>query len=326
MSLKPIALTMGEPAGIAPEITAAAWRDRAEKNLPPFFVIGDPGLYADHVPVQEIESPQEASAVFEAALPVLPLSLNKSVKAGTPFVENAPCVIESIEKAVRYALEGEVSAIVTNPIQKSVLTQAGFAFPGHTEFLADLCAGNLHPVMMLASKGLKVVPLTVHTALANVPSLITQEIITETARIVLNALKSDFGLKSPRLAVAGLNPHAGEAGQFGREEIDIIQPAIETLKNEGHDVSGPHSADTMFHEEARKNYDAALCMYHDQALIPLKTLDFHGGVNITLGLPIVRTSPDHGTALEISGKGQAKPDSLMAALFKLSEIVRNRSA
>lgn len=317
----PIALTMGEPAGIAPEITAQAWSVRDREELSPFFVIGDPSLYKDDVPVQEIEDPLEVVNVFEKALPFLPLKLNKKAVAGRLDEANAPCVIESIRCAVDFVLQGRAAALVTNPIHKSILKTAGFDFPGHTEFLAHLCGGNYKSVMMLSAKGLNVVPLTIHEALADVPFLMSQDRIVETSKIILTALQKDFGFEKPRLAIAGLNPHAGENGQFGKEEIEIISPAIETLKNEGHDVSGPYSADTMFHNEARAHYDAALCMYHDQALIPVKTLDFHGGVNITLGLPIVRTSPDHGTALDIAGQGKARSDSLIAAILKADEIV-----
>ncbi len=320
---KPLVLTMGEPAGIGPEITAAAWQRRAEKKLPPFFVVGDPSLY--EIPVSEIEDPAQAIDLFKQALPVFPLKLKGKNKPGVLNPENAPCVIESIEKAVSFVQEGKASGIVTNPIHKNILHEAGFEFPGHTEFLAHLCGNHHQPVMMLMAKNLRVVPLTIHVPLAGVPGVISKQSIIEKAKIILSSLQTDFGLKAPRLAVAGLNPHAGESGQFGREEIEIISPAIETLKKDGHKVSGPYSADTMFHDEARAEYDAVLCMYHDQALIPVKTLDFHGGVNITLGLPIIRTSPDHGTALEIAGKGVARPDSLMTALLKAAEIVGYRA-
>lgn len=317
MKTLPLALTMGEPAGIAPEITIKAWQDRRKTALPCFFVIGDPFLYGG-VPVVEIKAPQEALAVFDAELPVLPVRLAKAVKTGAPDSANAAAVLESIEKAVSFCRDGNAAAVVTNPIQKSSLQKSGlFPFPGHTEYLAHLTGGAM-PVMMLAAKDLRVVPLTIHMALKDVPLAITQDLICKTARIIHAALGA------PRIAVAGLNPHAGEEGAFGREEIEIIAPAIAMLKAEGLLVSGPHSADTLFHAEARAGYDVALCMYHDQALIPLKTLDFHGGVNVTLGLDIIRTSPDHGTALGIAGQGIANHQSLVHALILAGDMAKKR--
>lgn len=320
--MKPLVMTMGEPAGIAPEITLAAWRGAVEAELPPFCVIGDPALYKE-CPVREIAAPHEAAAVFADFLPVLPLPLPGPVEPGALNPANAPAVIRSIEKAVSFCLDGQAGAVVTNPIHKAALQQAGFGYPGHTEYIAQLC-GGMAPVMMLAARELRVVPLTVHIALKDVPAAVTQALVIEKARIVHAALRRDFGLESPRLALAGLNPHAGEGGQFGREDIEVLTPAIARLKEEGIAITGPHPADTLFHAEARAAYDVALCCYHDQALIPLKTLDFHGGVNITLGLPVVRTSPDHGTALGIAGQGIARADSLMAAVRQAGELARRR--
>lgn len=320
----PLALTMGEPAGIGAELTVKVWRVREAENLSPFFVLCDPAQVEGQVPVQVIDDPAAAAAVFSSALPVLPVDLPVRPILGELDVRNAPAVLESIERAVAFALEGQVGGIVTNPIHKAILKESGFAHPGHTEFLGALCGIKHGPVMMLAAKGLRVVPLTVHMPLSDVSASITQNLICEKARVIARALQKDFGIENPKLAVAGLNPHAGEGGAFGREEIEIILPAIEILQAEGMNISGPHPADTMFHEQARNTYDAALCMYHDQALIPLKTLDFYGGVNITLGLPIVRTSPDHGPALNIAGQNIAKPDSLIAAIKMAAQISKNR--
>lgn len=306
----PIALTMGEPAGIASEITMMAWGSARAQALPVFFVIGDPALYEG---CGVIDTPEEAAAMFAKKLPVLPLPLAEKAKTGTLNAKNSPAVIGSIEKAVAFARVNRVGAVVTNPIHKGILQEAGFAYPGHTEFIAHLC-GEVTPVMMLAARDLRVVPLTVHIALKDVPQAISRDLIIEKARITHQSLKENFGIEKPRLALAGLNPHAGEGGAFGREDIDVLMPAISELQAEGITITGPHPADTLFHEEARAKYDVALCCYHDQALIPLKTLDFHGGVNVTLGLPIIRTSPDHGTALDIAGKGVARADSLIAAI------------
>lgn len=311
----PIALTMGDPAGIGGEITALAWRKLRETG-PVFFLIGDPEWLRQidpGLPLAIIEKPDEAAAAFGRALPILPLSLAGEAMPGQPNPENAPVVIRSIEQAVGFVMAGTTSAVVTNPIAKSVLYQAGFAYPGHTEFLAAL-TGAAPPVMMLASPELRVVPVTVHVALRCALDSLTTESIVTTGRITAAALIRDFGVKAPRLAVAGLNPHAGEAGAMGDEETRIIAPAIAALKAEGINAFGPLPPDTMFTEAARRRYDAALCMYHDQALIPLKTIGMEQGVNVTLGLPIIRTSPDHGTAFDIAGKGIASPASLIAAL------------
>lgn len=288
---RPIALTMGDPAGIGPEIAAAAMA-ALEGRIPIRFV-------ADR-------------AALAAAIP------------GKPNGANAQAVIRSIERGVELVQSGECRALVTNPIAKKVLIDAGFGFPGHTEFLAHL-TGAPRAVMMLAIDGLRVVPVTVHEPLANVSALLTEDLIVETARITASALQRDFGIAAPRLALAGLNPHAGEGGAMGREEETVVKPAIARLQAEGMSVTGPHPADTLFHAVARARYDAALCMYHDQALIPLKTIDFERGVNVTLGLPIVRTSPDHGTAFDIAGKGIASPASLIAAIELAADLAQRRA-
>jgi 4-hydroxythreonine-4-phosphate dehydrogenase len=327
----PIVLTMGEPAGIGGEIALAAWRRRGE-GVPPFLLIDSPDRVAAlarafgwDVPVAEIGSASEASATFAEALPVLPLEVPAAVVPGTPDPRNAGAVLRAIEEAVRLAQRGEARAIVTNPIRKETLYSAGFAHPGHTEFLAEL-TGTPLPVMMLTCPGLRVVPVTIHIPLKEVPRRLTTALLVETGRITAAALRRDFGIAAPRLAVAGLNPHAGEAGAHGREEVELIGPAIAALRGEGIAVKGPVPADTLFHARAREGYDAALCMYHDQALIPLKTIDFDRGVNVTLGLPLIRTSPDHGTACDIAGKGVARSDSLVAALRQADEMARARAA
>jgi 4-hydroxythreonine-4-phosphate dehydrogenase len=310
-ALPVIALTMGDPAGIGFEITAAAWRDLRETG-PIFFLIGDPAGLRRTDPgleVRIISNPGEAAAHFSRSLPVLPLQLPHEATPGTPDPRNAGPVIGAIEQAVAFAMAGAANAIVTNPIAKSVLYQAGFAHPGHTEFLAALTGVN-HPV-----------PVTVHGALRRALDNLNTESIVTAGQITVAALIRDFGVAAPRLAVAGLNPHAGEAGAMGDEETLIIIPAIEKLRNAGIDASGPWPPDTMFTETARRTYDAALCMYHDQALIPLKTLNMKQGVNVTLGLPIIRASPDHGTAFDIAGKGIASPASLIAALRMADAMV-----
>ncbi len=325
---RPLALSMGEPAGVGGEVTLKAWMEGAS---PPFFVIDAPerleglaGRLGMAVPIQAIESPEEALGVFGRALPVLPIKVPVTPVSGRPDPANAGAVIEAIEKAVTLVQTGRASAVVTNPIQKQSLYEAGFAFPGHTEFLAHLAGGDASPVMMLACPSLKVVPVTIHVSLREAIAALTTEGIVEVARITAAALKNDFGIAKPRLAVAGLNPHAGEGGGMGREDIDIVAPAIGILREEGIDAFGPAPSDTLFTEPARTGYDAAICMYHDQALIPIKTIDFEGGVNVTLGLPFVRTSPDHGTALDIAGTGQANANSLTAALNMAAGMVLRR--
>jgi len=316
----PLALTMGEPAGIGGEIALKAWTASSDRDQA-FFLIDDPerlARLADALgiaaPVAAISSPHEAAAVFARALPVLPLALVEPVRAGQPDPANAPAVLQSIERAVELVRSGQASALVTNPIQKKALYGAGFRYPGHTEFLAALAGSEAPPVMMLACPGLRVVPVTVHLPLARALANLSSDAIVHAGRVTAAALQRDFGITAPRLAVAGVNPHAGEHGALGSEESRIIAPAIAALRAEGIAASGPDPADTLFHATARERYDAALCMYHDQALIPLKTIDFENGVNITLGLPFVRTSPDHGTALGIAGQGLASPASLIAAL------------
>ncbi len=324
----PIAVTLGEPAGVAPEIVAAAWRRRETEKLPPFFWIGAPEALRAHgvdVPTAEIATPEAAIDAFADALPVLARPLGGPVTPGRPQAATASAVIAAIEEAVALLRSGRAAAMVTAPIQKSALHAAGLEGPGHTEFLARLAGRPVEDaVMMLAVPGLRVVPLTVHVPLAQVPALITAERLRHVARILVHALARDFAVARPRIAVAGLNPHAGEAGAIGEEETRILIPAIASLRTEGLDIRGPLAADTLFHADARTGYDAALCMYHDQALIPLKTIDFFRGVNITLGLPFVRTSPDHGTALDIAGSGRARPDSLIAAIRTAAEMAARR--
>ncbi len=324
MTVKPLLLTMGDPAGISGEITAKAWRALAATG-PVFAIIADPFWVGDlDVPMAVIRSPGEAADIFGSALPVLRLSLPEISRAGRPDPANAPAIIESIERAVHLVQAGEGGAVVTNPISKAVLYKAGFPHPGHTEFLGALTRGT--PVMMLACPELRVVPVTIHLSLRKALDSLTTAGIVDVARATAAGLQRDFGIAAPRLAVAGLNPHAGEQGAMGAEDIEIVAPAIETLRAEGIDATGPYPPDTMFTHAARPTYDAAICMYHDQALIPLKTLDMVGGVNVTLGLPIIRTSPDHGTAFGIAGQGRADPGSLIAALRMAADMVNRRTA
>lgn len=326
----PLALTMGDPAGVGGEITLKAWLRRNE-GLPLFFAIDDVGHLIDlaqqlglDVPIQQIDSPAEALDLFDVALPVLSTPLASTNVPGQPNTANAPTVISSIERAVELTRSGDALAVVTNPIAKDVLYGAGFKYPGHTEFLAHL-GGDVKPVMMLACDQLRVVLATVHVSIREAVEQLNAETICEVARITHAALKRDFAIANPTIAVAGLNPHAGEGGAMGREEIDIIIPAIERLQGEGINAIGPMPPDTMFTAKALPTYDAAVCMYHDQGLIPLKTLDFERGVNATLGLPFVRTSPDHGTAFDIAGTGQASEESLMAAMHMAAVMGRARA-
>lgn len=315
-----LALTMGDPAGIGGELTAKAWSALRDRG-PAFVAIDDPDrLSAYDVPIRIVNTAAEAVAVFPHALPVLPERLATPSVAGRPDGANAAAVIASIERAVRLVQAGEAAAVVTNPIAKSVLYGAGFRYPGHTEFLGALTGCDL-PVMMLANRFLRVVPVTVHVGLRAALDLLSTRLIIETGLVVAAALRR-AGIPSPRLGVAGLNPHAGEGGAMGTEEATLIAPAIAALRAEGITVRGPYPPDTMFTPAARAEYDAALCMYHDQALIPLKTLDMASGVNVTLGLPIVRTSPDHGTAFDIAGTGLADPSSLIAALTMAAEMAQ----
>jgi len=308
----PIALTCGEPAGVGPELALAAWQNLGADL--PFFLIGDLSHLPAGVPVVEIADPAETAKATKHGLPVLNHTFAAPAVAGKPAAQNAQGVIDVIRRGVDLVRTGAASALCTGPIHKKALQDgAGFAFPGHTEFLAHL-AGVKNVVMMLASDQLRVVPVTIHIAIADVPAALTADLLAETIRITHAAMQHDFGLKNPRLTVAGLNPHAGEECAMGHEEIDLVSPVLEDLRREGIAIYGPTSADTMFHERARKNYDVAICMYHDQALIPIKTLDFDRGVNVTLGLPFIRTSPDHGTAFDIAGQGIARPTSLIEAL------------
>ncbi len=325
----PLAVTMGEPAGVGGELSLKAWQARHSGSRP-FFVLDDPDRLADlarrlemDVRLQEISDPREAASAFSSALPVLAVRLHVPSTPGRPDVANAAATIEAIERAVRFAQEGLVAGIVTNPIQKKTLQDAGFRHPGHTEFLAEL-AGGVEVAMMLACPQLRVVPVTIHLSLAEAVRALQAETIVRAGRITTLGLRTLFGIERPRLAVAALNPHAGEQGAMGDEERRIIVPAIEALRREGIEASGPAPADTLFHAAARPAYDVALCMYHDQALIPIKTIDFAGGVNVTLGLPFVRTSPDHGTALDIAGTGRADPTSLLAAIDMADDMARRR--
>ena len=327
--MRPFALSMGDPAGIGPEITIKAWEALRASAEHAFAVVAPPAIFAG-IPYRVITNITEAGAVFRDALPIL--SIDGAVgMAGHPTSENAAAVIASIDTAVALCLSKQADGVVTNPIAKHVLYEAGFQFPGHTEFLGHLSQDHdapyaPGPVMMLAAQDLRVGLATVHVSLKSAATQLSTDRIIRTARVMLGALAIDFGMKNPRLALTGLNPHAGEGGALGREEIEIINPAAQALRDEGFDVADAQPADTLFHAEARRTYDAVLAMYHDQGLIPVKTLDFHGGVNITLGLPFIRTSPDHGTAFGIAGQGIARPDSLIAAIKKAREIANNRHA
>ena len=328
-----LALTLGDPSGIGPEIIAKAWRLRRADDQP-FVVIGDFATLAaaagNDTQVQRVTRAEEAVTVFRTAIPLIDLPLTAPAQLGLPSSVASRAIIAWIEKAVELALRGEVGAIVTAPIAKATLYAAGFSFPGHTEFLGTLTEhapyrGARGPVMMLAAKDLRTTLVTVHTPLTQVSAQLTAEAVIRVITVTAQALENDFGIPNPRIAVAGLNPHAGESGSIGREEIDIIAPALATLRAQGMTITGPHPADSLFHDAARKRFDAVVCMYHDQALIPVKMLDFWGGVNITLGLPIVRTSPDHGTAFDIAGQGIARPDSLIAALHAARDIAACRA-
>ncbi len=320
---RPLALTMGEPAGIGGDLALRVWRDRDTLGgLPPFVVLDDArrltALAATlgwAVPIVRVERAEQAGEAFSHGLPVLHRPLAVPAHPGRPDRANGPPVRAAIDDAVALVRQGQVAGMVTNPINKDVMQGAGFGFPGHTEYLAHLAGHAPDAVaMMLVCPGLRVVPVTIHVALADVPRLLTVDAIVAAGRVTARALRKDLGIATPRLAVAALNPHAGESGRMGDEEERIICPAVEHLRAEGLCVTDPRPADTLFHPAARATYDAVLCMYHDQALIPLKTIDFAGGVNVTLGLPFVRTSPDHGTAFDLAGTGRADPTSLVAAL------------
>ncbi len=322
--MQPLALTLGEPAGIGPDLALAIWRRRAELDIPAFYVVGDPdflgrraSLLRLEVPIAKV-TPEAAAQVFQESLPVVPVGITVGTEPGRPDRSSAPAAVASIRRAVADVIAGSAAAVVTNPIAKNVLYEWGFAEPGHTEFLATLVkeatGKSLRPVMMLWSPELAVVPVTIHLPLREIFKQLTSELVVETGRIVAHDLAARFGLPHPRLAIAGLNPHAGESGALGEEDRAIVAPAVAQLVAEGILAKGPLPADSLFHERARATYDAALCMYHDQALIPIKTLAFDHAVNVTLGLPFVRTSPDHGTAFDIAGTGTADPASLIAAL------------
>ncbi len=319
-----IALTLGEPAGIGPDLAIALWRRRAALDLPPFYVLADPEFLAHRAKLTgppialEASAPAEAAAMFASALPIVDIGLDVTAEPGHPDATSAPAAIASIRLGVRHVLAGNAIAIVTNPVAKNVLYRSGFTEPSHTEYLAKLAAEATgrarRPVMMLWSPELAVVPVTIHLPLAQVPGALDTDLIVETGRITAHDLATRFGIENPRIAVTGLNPHAGEDGAMGAEDRAIVRPAVDMLKRIGIAARGPLPADSLFHPAARATYDAALCMYHDQALIPIKTLAFDHAVNVTLGLPFVRTSPDHGTAFDIAGTDRANPSSLIAAL------------
>lgn len=326
----PLALTMGEPAGIGGEIALKAWLRRGE-GVPPFYVIDDPDRLAAlaarlgwSVPIRRLTVPRDAPEIFAQSLPVLPVGGVPRAAPGRPDPADAPLVVGAIDAAVADVRGGRAAAVVTNPINKDALYRAGFRHPGHTEYLAELAGAGAGAVMMLASAQLRVVPVTIHLALREAIEQLSAAAIIRAGRLTHEALMRDFAVARPVIACAGLNPHAGEGGALGREDIDIIMPAIAELRAAGIEVRGPLAADTMFHAGARSGYDAALCMYHDQALIPVKTIDFDGAVNVTLGLPFIRTSPDHGTAFDIAGSGVARPDSLIAALRLAAAMAARR--
>lgn len=330
MSL-PLAVTMGDPAGIGGELTLAAWVARRTAGQP-FFAIDDPERLASvakqlglDVPIKET-SPEDAASTFAEALPVLPLDALGAVTPGKPSPSHAAAAIESIRLAVEVSMAGRAGGLVTNPVYKKSLYDHGFRYPGQTEYVGALSDPEAHPIMLLASPSLKVVPLTTHLPLRDAIDAVTTDAIVALGKLMAAALAQDFGHDPVRLAIAGLNPHAGEEGKMGTEDEAIIRPAVAALQAAGVAAIGPLSPDSMFHEEARVNYDAALCMYHDQALIPLKTLDFRSGVNATLGLPVVRTSPDHGTAFDIAGQGKADTSSFLAALDMAAAIAARRQA
>ncbi len=320
---------MGDPAGIGPEVIAKAWDRREGETLPCFFAVGDVRAVSAvwNGPVARIDDPRDAADVFRRALPVISVVDDDAIVPGRPDIGGARCALQSLELAAGLARSDAASALVTAPVSKADLYRVGFDYPGQTEFVAERCGvARENAVMMLAGPTLRVVPVTIHEPLAAVPRVLTVELLLARARVTARGLIRDFGIEAPRLALAGLNPHAGEGGAIGREEIDVMMPAVEQLQAEGIDIVGPLAADTMFHPRARARYDAALCAYHDQALIPIKTLHFDDGVNITLGLPIVRTSPDHGTAFDIAGRDMAEPGAMIAAIRMAGEAAARRAA
>ncbi len=327
--IAPLAVALGDPAGIGPEITAKAWERRVANSVPPFFAVGAPEALRAvwGGPIQVVAGPGEAAACFDEALPIIRIDSAGATRPGQPTLEGARNSLDALELAVGLTRSGASSAIVTGPVSKAQLYAVGFTHPGQTEFVAERCGVAEDMVaMMLAGPTLRTIAVTTHVALRDVPGLLTEELIVQRGRTTIRALRRLFGIERPRLAVAGLNPHAGEGGALGREEIDLVIPAIDRLREEGAEVTGPHAPDTMFHARARLTYDAALCLYHDQALVPLKTLHFDEGVNITLGLPIVRISPDHGTAFDIAGRGKAEPTAMLAALNMAADCAARLAA
>lgn len=315
--MKPLAVSLGDPAGIGPEIVARAWQERGKHGLPTFFGVGDPRAVAEvwDGPLAVIEDPEKATAAFDSAFPLLPVAGNEGISPGSPESEGTRGSLDALELAVGLARSGAASGVCTGPVSKARLYDIGFSHPGQTEFVAERCGVSSDNVaMMLVGPGLRTVPITGHVPMRDVPQMLSVDLIVNKGRAVARGLERNFGIENPRLAFAGLNPHAGEFGAIGREEIDFIEPALAQLREEGIDCRGPLAADTMFHAAARETYDAALCVYHDQALIPLKTLYFDEGVNMTLGLPIVRTAPDHGTAFDIAGRSRANPGAMIAAI------------
>jgi 4-hydroxythreonine-4-phosphate dehydrogenase len=324
----PLAISAGDPASIGPEIIGKAWAENVRQQLPPFFAVGDANSISAvwDGPIDRIDSPDQAGRRFRYALPVLHIHDCKDLTPGKPNADGAHCALQSLELATGFVRSGAAGALVTGPVSKAQLYGIGFTYPGQTEFVAERCGierGNA--VMMLAGPDLRVVPITTHIPLSQLFDALDSRIIEQRVLVTVKGLQRDFGITKPRLAIAGINPHAGENGQIGREEIDMLEPLILKLRTESVDVVGPLPADTMFHKEARSSFDAALCTYHDQALIPIKTLYFHEAVNMTLGLPIVRTSPDHGTAFGIAGQNKARADSMVAAIKMASMAAQNRA-
>jgi len=327
--INPIAVSIGDPSGIGPEVIAKAWERRVEGRLRPFFAVGDQRSISAvwDGPIATIMTAEEAATAYDGALPVMHVQDADEIMPGKPNVHGARCALHSLELAVGLARSGAAGATVTGPVAKAQLYAIGFTHPGQTEFIAERCGvSSINIAMMLVGSDLRTVPVTIHMPLRDVAEKLTTELIVARVRTTERGLARNFGIENPRIAVAGLNPHAGEGGKLGREEIDIIAPAIEQLKAEGIFVTGPHSPDTMFHPRARATYDAAVCLYHDQALIPIKTLYFDEGVNMTLGLPIVRTAPDHGTAFQIAGTNQAEPGAMMAAIRVAGECAELRAS
>jgi 4-hydroxythreonine-4-phosphate dehydrogenase len=331
MSLPPplLAVSLGDPAGIGPEVVAKAWDSRRTLTVPPFVAVGDPRSLSEvwDGPIAIVSDPAEAREAFESGLPLLAVPAAAASTPGAPTTAGAHCSLDSLELAVGLARSGSCAGVITGPVSKQQLYSIGFSHPGQTEFVAERCGISPSNVaMMLAGPSLRTVPVTTHLPLRDVPAALTSALIEARGRVTLRGLQRSFGISEPTLAVAGFNPHAGEGGALGSEETEVIEPAIAALRAEGWDVTGPHPADTMFHLSARARYDAALCMYHDQALIPLKALHFEEGVNLTLGLPIVRTSPDHGTAFDIAGQDRADPRAMAAAMRMAASCARHRLA